>query len=185
MKWQNGGILSKIDKFFQDPTPENYITALDLISVDEHYEPYAMHIEKIEELLDNNEFQAVLDGIVEALPTLILSPIAHHLAHLAAEKIDDTERTKMEDFMTQACLVCALRTGDGTRDKPFHVSLPQDEYALMAALKRSTVKQELVQDGTRWLDVLKGEDDVETVFDITRPYNRLTKKFGKNSEGNQ
>jgi len=168
--------MSSLNEFVNHPRPEDYVAALDELTTGPEYAPYAGHIEELERLFENGDYQAALDYATAKSATLVLSPTAHLMARMAAETLGDGEREDAERNQADLLLDCVLQSGDGSRDKPFLVSLVHDEYAVLTALDIKQTVQGFVVHGNRWLDVLKSDDDSETAFDVTRVLRRYKRQ---------
>lgn len=79
----------------------------------------------------------------------------------------------MERAITTSCVHGILDTGDGTKAKPYVVSVTDDEYFILEVLKKKFESQALLRDGDRHLDLIKTTEGDELYFDISRPYQNL------------
>ena len=168
--------MSKLDEFIERPTPETYVSALDELQAGPDYAPYAGHCEEGAALFDRGKYQAVLDLVAAQSATLFLSPMAHQIAKMAAEKLGDAERAHEESRRVEICLSCVIESGDGSLDKPYLVSLVQDEYAVLSALGVEPGDQSLLRHGGRSLDLFKTSDGSEPAFDVTKMLARFKRR---------
>lgn len=124
----------------------------------------------LEQLLAQNEFQAVLDRI-DALPaSKILSPRVHYFAAEASEALGDFSAVELERSLFVLALQGLLATGDGTPGNPYIVCHASDEHDILAALGREGAGQSLVQQDSRLCDVILCADGREMWFDITEVF---------------
>jgi hypothetical protein len=127
----------------------------------------AAEIAELEQLLSQEEYQAVLDRI-DALPaSKILSPRVHYLAAEAAEAVGDSASVELERSLFVLALRGLLSTGDGTSFNPYVVCHASDEYDILATLGREPAGQSLAEREGRLLDVIVCADGRETCFDVT------------------
>lgn len=160
----------EIAQLLQEPTAENYLEALDELVQGADYAPYDDHVEKLEHLMTGQDFRKVLDYVSSASATLMLSPVAHHYAARAATEIGDDERAGFEQMLVSAMIQAQLVTGDGSRSRPYVVSIPADESTICGVKHFLPASQQLVRAGVRYLDLLSDEGGHELAFDITRIY---------------
>ena len=137
------------------------------------YQPYSNHMENLQHFMMGQDFGKVLELVSQSASTLMLSPVAHHYAATAATEIGDEERAGVEQMILSATMQGILATGDGTRDRPYAISILADEPAVCGVKEFSPASQQLVRFGDRVLDVLFDEEGGEIVFDITRIYRTL------------
>ena len=163
----------EIARILQDPTAENYLQALDELVRGADYAPYDDHVEHLQHLTTGRDFRKVLEYISESAATLMLSPIAHHLAASAATELGDEQRAGFEQALVSGLMQAQLATGDGTRERPFVVSVPEDASAICGVKGFTPTSQQLVQAGDRVLDLLSDAEGGELAFDITRIYEAL------------
>ncbi|UCH84304.1 MAG: DUF4919 domain-containing protein, partial [Candidatus Latescibacterota bacterium] len=169
-------------EFVENPTGAHYRTILDNLAATPEYRPYAGYIEQIQGLLDSEDYEKAYEACQRSKATLLLSPELHMLAGYAAREMGDDELFNLERVITSACVRGILDTGDGTKDEPYVVSVTGDEYFILEVLKKTFESQELVEDGDRYMDLIKTTDGTEIYFDITKPYQNLQKQLFEKSD---
>lgn len=163
--------------FVQNPTGAHYRAILDKLTAGPEYRPYAGYIEQIQGLLDSEEYEKAYEACQRSKETLLLSPELHMLAGYAASKLGNDELFEAERVITSACVRGILDTGDGTKAKPYVVSVTGDEYFILEVLKKTFESQALERDGERFLDLIRTAEGDEIFFDITKPYLNLQEQM--------
>src|SRR5262249_5277926 len=97
----------------------------------------------------------------------LLSPQVHQTAWLAAEKLGDADRAKVERCVTRACLRGLVRSGDGSPDRPFPVTHISDEYDLLDHLGKEFRGQRNVTTEAGGVDGFDCGDGSDLWFDVT------------------
>jgi hypothetical protein len=176
------GAMKSFFEFVENPSGEHYRAILEKLAAGSDYRPYAGQIEQIQGLLDSEEYEKAYEACQRSKGTLLLSPELHMLAGYAARKLGDEETFDLERVITSACVRGILDTGDGTKEKPFIVSVPGDEYFVLEVFKKKYGSQALICDGDRYVDLIKTTECDEIYFDITKPYlnlqNQMFEKTG-------
>lgn len=162
-----------LDRLLKEPTAENYLEALDELAQGEGYEPYRDHMETLRLGMMGQDYRKVLEHVSESASTLMLSPVAHHYAAKAATEIGDDERAGVEQVLLSVMMNAMLATGDGTRNRPYVISILADEPAVCGVKDFSPSTQQLVHYADRVLDVLVDDEGRELAFDITRIHRTL------------
>ena len=169
-----GKLLAALRK---EPNKENYLALRAAIVASPKYDPYSQDLEDIRELLQKKEFAQARARIKAAMPNLLLSPRAHLYAFQAAQGLKDTKTAEDERALLAACLKGILSTGEGTREKPYLVTRVEDEYDLLANLKKRSRKQGLVREGGKSLDCIMCTDGSECWFDVTEVFGSLMRRI--------
>lgn len=89
-------------------------------------------------------------------PSLLLSPSAHAMLSRAFAEIGEESSAKVESLLAELSLEALRSSGDGTHESPYRVLRVEDEYDLLAAEGRRSVRQ-----------VDRGDRDVHTLDDGT------------------
>ena len=174
--------MSKFHEFVENPTGALYLGLLEELTAGPDYRPYSRQIDQIRGLLDSEEYEKAFEACHLSKGTLLLSPELHMLAGYAARKLGDEELFNMERAITASCVHGILDTGDGTKEKPYVVSVTDDEYFILEVLKKKFEAQALLQVGDRHLDLIRTTEGDELYFDISRPYENLQKQFSKKAD---
>jgi len=153
--------------FVDDPTPERFLAARRAVIDDPGYPPDGLPLVKLERLLDAAQFTRLARETARLLHAWRLSPRMHFLAGVAAAELGRTARASEQRRQLQACLQGLLGTGDGTRERPFLVTHASDEYDVVRALGHQPITQQLVDSGSRRMDVIGCRGGIELWFDVT------------------
>jgi hypothetical protein len=157
----------QLTAFVERPNKATYLAARDAVLRESPLPIIATDLADLEQLLDQDEHEAVLDRI-DALPvSKILAPRVHYLAAEAAEALRDSTTVELERSLFVLTLQGLLATGDGTRDNPYIVCHTSDEYDVLVALGREPAGQALEEHDNRLFDVLICDDGREVWFDVT------------------
>ena len=157
----------RFTKFVEQPTRENYLAVRDAILREAPLKLMTAEVAELSFLLDEGEFQTVLDRIDALPPSKALSPRIHFLAAEAAELSGDTQTGEVERFLFVLCLKALLSTGCGSESEPYVVCHATDEYDVLEALALEPAGQELVESEGRVCDLLTCSDGREIWFDVT------------------
>jgi hypothetical protein len=157
----------QLTAFVEQPSKATYLAARDAVLRESPLPIVAADLADLDRLLDQEEYEAVLDRI-DALPiSKVLAPHVHYLAAEAAEALRDARAVELERSLFVLTLQGLLATGDGTRDNPYLVCHATDEYDVLAALGREPAGQALEERGGNLFDVLTCDDGREVWFDVT------------------
>jgi len=160
-------------KFLASPDRHSYLCIRGLVVASGQYNPYSDEPEKVDQLLQDGQLEEARSTISEALPNLLLSPRAHLVLAVIAEKTGDKEAAQAERLIARICAEGILASGSGSRAEPYPVVRTSDEYDVLSYLGKELKLQELVHDGGRHLDVMRCEDGSEIWFDVTDAFDRL------------
>jgi hypothetical protein len=162
--------------FVEQPCKETFLAARDAVLHQSPLPLVAAEIAELDLLLEDKEYQALLDCLDALPPSKVLSPRIHFLAAEAAEALGHAEDVELERSLFVLTLQGLLATGDGTRSNPYFVCHASDEYDILAALCLEAAGQSLTEHRGRLCDVLLCTDGRELWFDVTdllrRPKNR-------------
>lgn len=170
--------MKKYLEFIENPTGELYVAAVDELARSTGYHPYGNPVERILELVADEDFEAAR----EAMATLRLSPDGHMLAAFVARELADQKLFEAEQRLSAACIKGILDTGDGTKDRPYVVSVVSDENISLRVLEKEMTSQQLDRDGDRFLDVIETTDEEQLYFDISVPFANLRQRMSKNKK---
>jgi hypothetical protein len=157
----------QLTAFVEQPSKATYLAARDAVLRESPLPIVATDLADLEQLLDDDEHEAVLDRI-DALPvSKVLAPRVHYLAAEAAEALRDSPTVELERSLFVLTLQGLLATGDGTRENPYIVCHASDEYDVLVALGREPAGQVLEEHDDRLFDILTCDDGREVWFDVT------------------
>jgi hypothetical protein len=162
--------------FAKQPCKQSYLAVLAALASSEAYQPYSNDLSDIEDLLGEKQFKEAKARLDKARPALLLSPRFHFLAARAAAGLGDAPTAAAERSLGNECRKAILSTGDGSREKPYVVSMVEDEYDLVRHLKKSVRTQGLFTEDERHYDKIQCQDGSELWFDITAPFKTLGRK---------
>jgi hypothetical protein len=127
----------------------------------------AGQIAELDRLLEQEEYQTLLDKIDGLPPSKVLSPRIHFLAAEAADALGRPAETELERCLFVITLQGLLATGDGTKANPYVVCHASDEHDILAALDRQSSRQVIVEIDGHTCDVARCTDGREIWFDVT------------------
>jgi len=168
--------------FVSDPTPEHYLAVRRALVSHPDYDPYGDGLRSLRDAYEADEFGRVPELFAEQVPTLLLSGEAHFILALAHEKAGNDEHCQMEKFLAFRCVSGLLGTGDGSRERPYLVTSPADEYDVLNALSKQSTMQSLHHepDG-RVLDCQR-VDGGDVWFDVTDAFGAMVRRLGGAAE---
>lgn len=153
--------------FVEQPCKATFLAARDAVLRRSSLPLASADLADLERLLEQEEFQAVIDRIDALPPSKVLSPRVHFLAAEAAGALGHPADVELERSLFVLTLQGLLATGDGTRGNPYVVCHPTDEHDILAALGREPAGQSLVEHGGRLCDVQVCTDGRQVWFDVT------------------
>jgi hypothetical protein len=156
------------------PTFENFQSLCQTVADHAEYNPYSDTLPEAEELLAQESYEEAIQLLMEQMANLIVSPHAHMLLAFAAQQLGDTNRYEAEASLATLLLESILNTGDGSRERPYHVLRVSDEYDVLNYLDKQPQRQSLHEDKKRHLDCQQCADGTSIWFDITVPHRRLS-----------
>lgn len=166
-------------KFLKDPTNENYLAIRTVVIQHPDWKPYGTGLEELSKLLDEEKWEAFIDGGAALVPDYLLSPSFHMMRSFALNKLDDEQSADMEAAMAMICIDGIKSTGDGERENPWLVTRTLDEYDVIRQLGKEPAGQALIEgeDGRR-LDRIECEDGSVYYFDVTDCMTKLGARPG-------
>ncbi len=118
-------------------------------------------------LFESGAYDDAITAVEDTMPGAIFSPSAHALLARAFAGTGNRPAAERERSVAEAALRSILSTGDGTAERPWSVLRVSDEYDVLASLRRTRLRQTLVQHAGRSVDVLVCDDGSELHFDVT------------------
>jgi len=170
-------MMDQFVEFLKSPNRESFFALRNILLASEHYDPYSDPFNRVLQLLDAGELGEAQEAISTAMPNLLLSPRAHLMSAVIAEKAGDERHAQAERFIAAACAEGMVATGNGSKDTPYAICRISDEHDILEYLGKTFSDQSLVHDGDRHLDVMNCKDGTEVWFDITEPYNKLEERL--------
>jgi hypothetical protein len=153
--------------FVEQPSKTTYLAARDAVLRQSLLPLCGADLATIEQLLDEQQFEAVVDRLDLLPPSKVLSPRVHFLAAEAADALGDDEEVELERSLFVLTLQGLLATGDGSRANPYSVCHASDEYDIVAALGGEPAGQSLIEHEGHWCDLIVYSDGRELCFDVT------------------
>lgn len=157
----------------ENPTRENYLDLYRAVVSRPEYDPYSTELNQVIELLQAERASQAGEVLSQAMPNLILSPRAHHIASQVYEKMGDAQAAAAEKALVSVCLRGIMASGEGTPESPYVVARVSDERDLAAYLDHKVEGSSLHARDDRFLDALHLADGEQLWFDITDAYQRL------------
>ena len=154
-------------EFLQEPTEATFLRLRAVVLADPGYDFYSTAVDTLADLVAAEDYAAVLAELPALMPSWLLSPRVHLLVNQAAEKAGDAETARREMYVARACLRGLLRSGDGTKKRPYLVTHVADEYDLLDQLDKEEAGQDRVSDGDGVFDKIACTDGTELWFDAS------------------
>ncbi len=154
-------------RFVDCPSRENYLAVRAAVLRLAPLPIRAAELADLVRLLDAGEHQEVLDRIDLLPPSKVLSPRVHFLAAEAAEALGDLHTGELERFLFVLCLKALLATGEGTQAAPYSICHATDEHDLLEVGGREPAAQHLVENGSRWCEIVTCGDGRQVWFDVS------------------
>lgn len=131
-----------------------YTTELDLVEPDR--------------LLDEGAYDQALALLRTLLPGALLSPAYHSQLARAFDGIDEPRDAAREKRYARAAITSIRSTGAGSLERPWSVLRINDEYDMLRAMGKTSVRQALVKHGGRAIDRHETTDGSVYHFDATQ-----------------
>ena len=131
------------------------------------YESNSTRFAELSLLCAEGCYNTVQDVVADMLPQWQLSPCLHYYTGIAALELGDVELATYHRRCFEVCLQALLQTGDGSLENPYVVTYVRDEYDILQALEVDVRCQQLLETGSRRLDVITSHDGCDICFDVT------------------
>lgn len=131
------------------------------------YRPDRDVLREVEPLLSRGSHREVVALVESWIPGALLSPAAHQVLAFAHERLGDAAAGARERRAARAALSAIEASGDGTAACPWQVLGVGDEYDVLRALGRRSVRQVLVRRGGVACDRHVCDDGSEAWFDVS------------------
>jgi hypothetical protein len=156
-----------LQAFVEQPSKTTFLAARDAVLRMSPARIAVWQIAELDRLLEQDDYQSLLDQLDLLPPSKVLSPRIHFLAAEAADVLGNAADTELERCLFVITLQGLLATGDGTKANPYIVCHTSDEYDILDALGREPSRQVIVENAGRTYDVLRCTDGREIWFDLT------------------
>ncbi|MBX2800734.1 MAG: hypothetical protein KTR31_23840 [Myxococcales bacterium] len=163
--------------YLGDPGPESFLAVRDVVLADPRYDPYGGGLD----VTLSEDPQSLLEARAQLrsdVVNLLLSPGAHMMLSFIAKKLDQQEEREVESHIAVLCMKGLKGTGDGSQDRPYRVLRVSDEHDHLSWEQLELRRQELVQQGGRFLDRVECTDGQVVWFDVTDPRAALERRLG-------
>ena len=160
-------LAARLEEFVEQPSKATFLAARDAVLRECPRALAAGQIAELDRLLEQEDYQTLVENIDALPPSKVLSPRIHFLAAEAADALGNAADTELERCLFVITLQGLLATGDGTKANPYLVCHASDEHDVLEALGRQSSRQSLVEEAGRVCDVLRCTDGREIWFDVT------------------
>lgn len=164
-------------EFLREPNRESFLAARRAVLEDPSYQPYSTDLEDLDALIEQEDYQGVLDRMPQLVPNLVLSPRLHLMLAYTQRRLGNTDAADMEGAIARTCADGILMTGKGTAENPWLVLRTSDEYDVLMFIDKKMERQALVRKDGKALDRLMCEDGSEVWFDVTDAMGALNKQM--------
>lgn len=154
--------------FVEQPTKSTFLAARDAVLNESPLPLTAAEIAELDRLLEEEEYQTLLDRLDLLPPSKVLSPRIHFMAAEAADALGRSQDMELERCLFVITLQGLLTTGDGTRANPYVVCHSCDEHDILAALGLQASQQSIVENEGRLCDRLVCSNGRELWFDVSK-----------------
>lgn len=158
--------LSLPARFLLAPTPELFRELSDEVVRSRNYQPSAQPMRIGSGLAQQGQAAAVLAGLESLLPGAFLNPGTHLLLSEAHRQLGQPEEAEREAVWYRATMSGILATGDGSINRPWRVLMISDEYDVLQALRKVSIRQELVTTAHGECDRQVCQDGTEYYFEL-------------------
>jgi len=168
---------NEFEAFLKSPNRERYLQLFALVTSADDYDPYSDELASASDLLEAHKNEEARTVLGRAMPNLLLCPRAHLYLGYIARAAGDEGQADFENYVASACVEGILATGNGSQQQPYRVVRTSDEYDVVQYLDKTFQKQSLIDEAEQQFDRIRCTDGTEFWFDITTPYQRLTKRL--------
>lgn len=172
-------LVADLQQYLVEPTPERFLDLRAAVAELPTFAPYSFSQRAIWPLFEEDRFEEAKSLLEAALPGWILNPGIHQMLSFAWHKLGQEDAAQYELAVAVALLNGILSTGDGSRDRPYLVLYPADEYDLLAYLEKRSTGQALEKLENKHYDCQTCDDGTEIWFDVSVPYAHLQKQYSE------
>ena len=159
--------VERVESFFRTPSIAEFDLLRQLALADDEFDPTALPVLLIERgLLEGEQPLELLEAADQLGWLWQLCPRLHFVRARIYEQMGSDAPLRASVAKLQTCLKMLLKTGDGSKNRPYHVTFISDERDLLRTMGAELGPQTLVQDDSRWIDVVSHEEG-EVHFDVT------------------
>ena len=165
--------------FLDTPTVEKYLALNQVIADNDSFLRSSCSIIDIEQLLVTNEYDNIIAKVSGPDCLAYISTPRYHLLQAVAYRAKgQTSEANSNAAIAFLLADTIMQTGDGTRERPYHVLSVEAEYdVLRLKIKKKRVSQAAEQIDGREMDVLRLASGEEVYFDTTLHWKMLRKEL--------
>lgn len=153
-------------QLLSERTQDKFLKLRNIIINSEKYKPYNHLPQQMESLFEKEEFVEATQIFFSNWPTLTLSPRVHFVLSQISELNNNKEKVEFYRVAALVVLDLIIKSGDGTKKRPYSVLHVSDEYDVLWALKKERSEQKLIMDNGYVYDCFTTSDGEEIYFDI-------------------
>jgi hypothetical protein len=157
----------QIAAFVEQPSRKTFLAARDAVLRESPLPLIAAQFVELDRMLDQEQYQDVLDRLDALPPAKVLSPRVHFLAAEAADALGHAADRELERCLFVVTLKGLLATGDGTSANPYLICNSSDEHDILEALGCEASQHSIVENAGRMCEVVACSDGREVWFDVT------------------
>ena len=154
--------------FLREPNLANYKIIRNEVLKHRLFDVHAVRINELARHFDAGRFRTVRKLAEPIAELMQISPTFHFFLGCSMLELGEHELAQQHRTISQACLQTLLRSGDGTKNRPYRPTYRSDSYDVMRAMGMEVRCQSIVDgeaDGT--LDVLTSHEGVDVWFDVS------------------
>ena len=162
--------MSDFFSFMITPDKELFLKSRDIVINHEDYNPYSDDLSEIEKMLDNNDFDKVIEynNI-----NVLLSPRVHLYKNYALKQMGNEDDAKSELILAQRIVENIALTGNGSMELPYIVTRVSDERDLLNYLEETFRGQSLIFENDIYYDRIDTVSGRQIYFNITDCYLKI------------
>ena len=134
------------------------------------YNPYAHLPQQLDAHLVNNQIDDAVALYKSNWQGLILSPRVHLSLSTIADIKNNQKAKKFSERAAFTLIDLICKSGDGSKERPYHVLHISDEYDVLIFHRKEMAEQALVSENGRFYDCLTTTEGEKIWFDITDMY---------------
>lgn len=151
-------------------TNTNYLHSQDFVFNHDGYNPYSNDLDILKQLLENNEYQKVID--YNTINT-VLSTDAFILKFYAYQALEEHEQAKVMFGYAKKIIEAILKTGDGSLEAPYVVLRISDIYDVLSFLSEKVIKQKSMKQLHKQIDLIECASGKVFYFDVSKPISKI------------
>lgn len=158
---------SLVSAYLAEPGPGSLNPLRDAVRSAPNFDPDLAFDRTVDPLLAGGRYAEAVTALRKLMPGGIFSPGAHARLADALRHTGQTQLAEREKTLAKAAIVSIVSSGDCSVERPWSVMRVRDEYDVLSSMKRTPLRQELIEDGGRHLDHHVCADGSEVYFDVT------------------